>query len=201
MNARPRWRTTAALLTLVAAVVYVGTVTSSAGAKGVTRDQLEAHGWTCLISANGPRPGRVLRPGRGRPFPGNPDPRPWYRPPGVQRFVRRVPGHGSPDTATTSTGASHADASRTSSVRSSDTGSTSMAKARASRVRLLGVAVATGVAVVFACLSVRATAAPAPFLLTFDGVHVPDSTWASSSATTDGSPRPRRSAPRDRPTT
>jgi hypothetical protein len=51
-----------------------------------------------------------------------------------------------------------------------------MTEARASRVRLLGVAVATGVAVVFACLSVRATAAPAPFLLTFEGAHFADST-------------------------
>ncbi len=58
------------------------------------------------------------------------------------------------------------------------TGSVSMTEARATRVRLVGVAVAAGVAVVFACLSVRATAAPAPFLLTFDGAHSVDSTFS-----------------------
>ena len=78
MNASTRWRTTAALLTLVAAVVFVGTVASSAGAQGVTREQLEAHGWTCFVPP--PFPDRVscFDPGRGRPFPGNPDPRPSY---------------------------------------------------------------------------------------------------------------------------
>ena len=76
-----------------------------------------------------------------------------------------------------------------------------MTEARASRVRLLGVAVAAGVAVVFACLSVRATAAPAPFLLTFDGAHSVDPLCPTGSATTVASPRPRRSAPQDGPTT
>ena len=51
-----------------------------------------------------------------------------------------------------------------------------MTEARASRVRLVGVAIGAGVAVVFACLSVGATAAPAPFLLTFDGAHPVDTT-------------------------
>lgn len=56
------------------------------------------------------------------------------------------------------------------------TGSASMTEVGASRARLLGVAVAAGVAVVFACLSVGATAAPAPFLLTFNGAHPVDTT-------------------------
>ena len=47
-------------------------------AEGVTRQQLEAHGWTCFVPP--PFPDRVVcfDPGRGRPFPGNPDPAPSY---------------------------------------------------------------------------------------------------------------------------
>jgi hypothetical protein len=78
MNASTRWRTTAALLTLVAAVVFVGTVAAGAGARGVTRDQLEAHGWTCFVPPTVPDRVACFDPGRGRPFPGNPDPRPSY---------------------------------------------------------------------------------------------------------------------------
>ena len=44
----------------------------------VTREKLEAHGWTCFVPP--PFPDRVVcfDPGRGRPFPGNPDPAPSY---------------------------------------------------------------------------------------------------------------------------
>ncbi len=78
MNASTRWRTTAALLTVVAAILFMGTVASDAGAQGVTPQQLEARGWTCFVPP--PFPDRVVcfNPGLGRPFPGNPDPRPSY---------------------------------------------------------------------------------------------------------------------------
>ena len=78
MNVSTPRRRTAALLALVAAVVFVGTVASEADAQGVTRQQLEAHGWTCFVPP--PFPDRVVcfDPGRGRPFPGNPDPAPSY---------------------------------------------------------------------------------------------------------------------------
>jgi hypothetical protein len=44
------------------------------------------------------------------------------------------------------------------------------------RARLLVVALAAALPAVFACFAVRATAAPAPFLLTFEGEHVADDT-------------------------
>lgn len=78
MKAITRRRTTAALLTLVAAAVLVGTVASGADAKGVTREQLESHGWTCFSPPTVPDRVACFDPGRGRPFPGNPDPAPSY---------------------------------------------------------------------------------------------------------------------------
>jgi hypothetical protein len=78
MNANTRWRTIAALLTLVASSLVFGTLTSEADARGVTRQQLEAHGWTCFVPPTVPDTVVCFDPGRGRPFPGNPDPRPSY---------------------------------------------------------------------------------------------------------------------------
>ena len=79
MSARTHKRTTMPLLAaLVAATAFVGTAVSGAHGQGVTRAQLEAHGWTCVVPP--PFPDRVacFDPGRGRPFPGNPDPAPSY---------------------------------------------------------------------------------------------------------------------------
>ena len=46
-------------------------------AQGVTKEQLEAHGWTCVPFAPAQR-FSCFNPGQGRPSPGNPDPRPSY---------------------------------------------------------------------------------------------------------------------------
>jgi hypothetical protein len=72
------WRTIVALLIAIAAVAAAGLLASPASADGVTREKLEAHGWTCFVPP--PFPDRVVcfDPGRGRPFPGNPDPAPSY---------------------------------------------------------------------------------------------------------------------------
>lgn len=48
-----------------------------AQADGVTRDQLEAHGWVCVPFAPANRYS-CFEPGVGRPFPGNPDPAASY---------------------------------------------------------------------------------------------------------------------------
>jgi len=47
------------------------------GRTGPTRANLVAHGWTCVefLPAN---KWSCFNPGTGRPFPGNPDPRPSY---------------------------------------------------------------------------------------------------------------------------
>jgi hypothetical protein len=78
MNASTRRPAITALVALVATILVAGVVASSAHAQGVTWQQLQAHGWTCFVPP--PFPDRVacLDPGRGRPFPGNPDPRPSY---------------------------------------------------------------------------------------------------------------------------
>jgi hypothetical protein len=71
-------RIAAALLASLAAVGVAAILATSAMAGGVTREQLESHGWTCFVPP--PRPDLVecFDPGRGRPFPGNPDPRASY---------------------------------------------------------------------------------------------------------------------------
>ena len=62
---------------LAALVALAGALTAPAQAESVTREQLEAHGWTCLPFAPANRYS-CFNPGLGRPFPGNPDPRPSY---------------------------------------------------------------------------------------------------------------------------
>ena len=47
------------------------------GLSGLTRQQLEAHGWICVPFAQFNRYS-CFGPGVGRPFPGNPDPAPTY---------------------------------------------------------------------------------------------------------------------------
>ena len=43
------WRTIVALLIAIAAVAAAGLLASPASADGVTREKLEAHGWTCIV--------------------------------------------------------------------------------------------------------------------------------------------------------
>lgn len=67
-----------ALLTLAGGLALVGAGVGQAHASGLTREQLEAAGWTCFASPAVPNTVGCFEPGRGRPFPGNPDPRPTY---------------------------------------------------------------------------------------------------------------------------
>jgi len=69
------WRTMAALLTLTGVAALAATFATPAQA--VTREQLEASGWTCVPFAPANRYS-CFNPGLGRPFPGNPDPQPSY---------------------------------------------------------------------------------------------------------------------------
>ena len=73
-----RLRNTALLATAVAAALLAGAAASPAQAEGVTWQHLADRGWTCFVPP--PFPERVVcfNPGLGRPFPGNPDPRPSY---------------------------------------------------------------------------------------------------------------------------
>jgi hypothetical protein len=74
-----RRRSVAAVL--VASLLTAGLaaiLATSAWARGVTHEQLEAHGWTCFVPPPSPNLVECLPPGLGRPFPGNPDPPPSY---------------------------------------------------------------------------------------------------------------------------
>jgi hypothetical protein len=73
-----RWRSVVGFLAAAAVVALAGALAAPAHAEGITPQQLEAHGWTCFVPP--PFPDRVVcfDPGRGRPFPGNPDPAPSY---------------------------------------------------------------------------------------------------------------------------
>ena len=75
MNARTRWRTIAALLTSVAAIVFAGTAASGAHAQGLTSAQLAAQGWTCFTPPSVPNLVACFNPGLGRPIA---DTRPAY---------------------------------------------------------------------------------------------------------------------------
>lgn len=78
MNRSTRSRTIAVLVSAVAAVLFAGAAAPAGQAGGITWQQLDARGWTCFVPP--PFPDRVVcfNPGLGRPFPGNPDPRPSY---------------------------------------------------------------------------------------------------------------------------
>ncbi len=78
MFAKTRGTTKAALLALVAAVLLAGTAVSDADAQGLTWQQLQDAGWTCVTPPVGPAATACFNPGVGRPFPGNPDPAPSY---------------------------------------------------------------------------------------------------------------------------
>ena len=74
-QARPRSVLT--LAALVTATAVIGAVSANANAAGLTREQLLAHGWTCVPFAPANR-WSCFNPGTGRPFPDNPDPAPSY---------------------------------------------------------------------------------------------------------------------------
>jgi hypothetical protein len=65
------------LLVVAATLALLAALASSARAGGVTREKLEAQGWTCVEFLPANR-WSCFNPGLGRPFPGNPDPRPSY---------------------------------------------------------------------------------------------------------------------------
>ena len=65
------------LVAATAAAGLLAALTTSARAGGVTMQQLVAHGWTCVPFLPANR-NSCFGPGTGRPFPGNPDPRPTY---------------------------------------------------------------------------------------------------------------------------
>jgi len=72
-----RWRFIGELLAVAAPVVLAVALAAPAQAEGVSRDQLESQGWICVPFAPANRYS-CFNPGLGRPFPGNPDPRPSY---------------------------------------------------------------------------------------------------------------------------
>ena len=64
----------------VAVVALAVSLASAANAGGVTREQLAAHGWTCVVHPfAAPTWARCFNPGGGVPFPGNPDRPPTYQ--------------------------------------------------------------------------------------------------------------------------
>lgn len=80
-NASNRSRAAIALVWLVGSIAFAGALAVPAQAEGVTRQTLEAQGWTCVPFPFPPAtPIRYscFNPGLGRPFPNNPDPRPSY---------------------------------------------------------------------------------------------------------------------------
>ena len=64
------------VLALVAVLSAIAVTSATAG--GLTPAQLQEHGWTCVVPPPFPDLIACFEPGRGRPFPGNPDPRPSY---------------------------------------------------------------------------------------------------------------------------
>jgi hypothetical protein len=72
-----RWRAIVALATVAGAVGLLGAVVTPAQGEGVSRANLLAHDWICVEFLPANR-WSCFNPGLGRPFPGNPDPRPTY---------------------------------------------------------------------------------------------------------------------------
>src|ERR687885_2835128 len=70
-------RVAAVGVTALALLGIAGAFAFSAAAQGITEQQLLAHGWTCVPFLPANRDS-CFNPGTGRPFPGNPDPRPTY---------------------------------------------------------------------------------------------------------------------------
>jgi len=61
----------------VVGLALFASVATPAQAQGPTRENLQAHGWSCVEFAPANR-WSCFNPGVGRPFPGNPDPAPSY---------------------------------------------------------------------------------------------------------------------------
>lgn len=79
MTSTPRARhVLTVLFVAIALAALAGGLASSAHAGGVDPERLAAQGWNCFVPP--PFPDRIacFNPGVGRPFPGNPDPRPAY---------------------------------------------------------------------------------------------------------------------------
>lgn len=72
-----RRRAIVAVVALAGAFALVGARATTAPADSVTREKLEAQGWTCVEFLPANR-WSCFNQGTGRPFPGNPDPRPSY---------------------------------------------------------------------------------------------------------------------------
>jgi hypothetical protein len=72
-----RWRAIVVLVAASGVFALSGVLATSARADGPTRADLVAHGWTCVEFLPANR-WSCFNPGLGRPFPGNPDPRPSY---------------------------------------------------------------------------------------------------------------------------
>jgi len=68
----------AGLLAAFAVTALAASFASAAQARGVTWQQLQAHGWICYSPPGGIDRIVCFDPGVGRPFPGNPDPAPSY---------------------------------------------------------------------------------------------------------------------------
>jgi hypothetical protein len=70
-------RAVTALTAVVGLALLASVVATSAQAQGPTRENLVAHGWTCVEFAPANR-WSCFNPGVGRPFPGDPNPAPSY---------------------------------------------------------------------------------------------------------------------------
>ena len=66
------------LFATVGLVAIARTLATPAEANCVNRETLEGAGWTCFAPPSLPDTVVCFEPGRGRPFAGNPDPRPSY---------------------------------------------------------------------------------------------------------------------------
>ena len=64
-------------LIAIAALALLASMATPAQAQGPTRENLQAHGWTCVEFVPANR-WSCFNLGVGRPFPGNPDPAPSY---------------------------------------------------------------------------------------------------------------------------
>ena len=72
-----RRRAVTALIAAMGLALLASLVATAAHAQGPTRENLVAHGWTCVEFAPANR-WSCFNPGVGRPFPGDPDPAPSY---------------------------------------------------------------------------------------------------------------------------
>jgi hypothetical protein len=71
-------RTRRWLSSTVAAIAITATLAGGASAQGVTAQRLGDQGWTCFTPPTVPDWVVCYNPGLGRPFLGNPEPRPSY---------------------------------------------------------------------------------------------------------------------------